>query len=156
DRAYRASLHSPAGSSKHAFQGLDLGLVSRDCACAVRLDKRYLVRRKPCLLVRPFERTDLPFGARRRESFCSAIARARHGFDDRIDPVSVALRIIQALQDEYADTFADHDSVGTFVEGAAPAAWRQGVGLAETEICERILDRIGASRNHHVAGARLE
>ena len=110
----------------------------------------------PGLGIGALERPHLALVARRGQSPTAAVARGADTLDHRVDPIAVALGVGQALEDHGGDPFADHDAVGARVEGTAATPRGEGLGLAEREIGERVLDRVHATEHDHVGRAGVE
>ena len=60
------------------------------------------------------------------------------------------------LSTTVGEALADRDPVGRRVERAAAPGRRERLRLAEAEVGERVLDRVDAAGEHHVARARLQ
>ena len=156
DRPQRTAAARRAGRAEDLGQRGDLGQVARRGPGAVGLDVADGLGRDPRPLVGAPQRPDLALGAGRGQPLGTAVAGAAQPLDHGIDPVAVALGVGQPLEDDDADRLADHDAVGPGVERPAAAARRERVGLAEGQVRERILNRVGAAQDHHVGRARLE
>src|SRR5208282_5961211 len=97
-----------------------------------------------------FGRPHLTLVARRSQSSATAIAGGADPLYDRVDPITVAFRIGQTLENDGSASFADHDAIGPSVEGTAAAPRGKVLRLAERKIGERVLDRVHAAQHDHV------
>ena len=110
----------------------------------------------PGLGIGSLERPHLSLVAWCGQSPAAAIARGADPLDDRVDPIAVAFGVGQPLEDHGGDPFADHDAIGSRVERTATTSRREGLGLAEREVRERVLDRVHPTEHNHVGRAGLE
>ena len=156
DRSDGAALRRCAGSLEDARQRLDLRRVANDSSRAVRFNQAYRGRRHTCLCVGTLECQRLPFRPRCAQASTASVARPGDALDDGIHAIPVPLGVLQALQHEHRETFADRDSVRPGVERPATPSRRQRLRLAETEEPERALNGIDAADQHHVARAAFE
>ena len=134
----------------------NLGLIADHRAGAVGLDELDAGRRDVGLGVGTLQGAELSFGPRGGQSLVAAVAGSADALDDRVNAIAVALGIGQALEDDGDHALADDDAVGGLVEGAAPAARRKGVRLAEGHVGVRILHRVRAHDHGQVARAHLQ
>ena len=97
-------------------------------------------------------RPQLPFAVRRQQAAAHVIRQTDPG-NHRQNAVAVALRILQALQQEYARPFANHQAVGSRVERTAPPRWRQRPQLSESHLRIEAVGPRDAARQHGVGAA---
>ena len=156
-RADRAPLAVFAsGLLEDRAQPLELGRVARDGAGAVRLDELHAVGSIAGGLVRATDRLRLALRDGRVDRGALAVAARAHAADDRVDPVSVTLRLVEALERDHAEALAQHRAVGLIAERAAVPALAQRGRLAEAEEHEDVVHRVRAAADHDVRLPRGE
>ena len=84
------------------------------------------------------------------------VARDPHPADDGLDAIPVALRGLEALQDDDASAFAEHESVGIHVEWAATVRARERPDPAEDDQVVRNEREVCAADDRDVAASRAE
>ena len=102
------------------------------------------------------DRLGLPFGNGCINALGAAIGAGAHTGDHRVDPVSIALGIVEALEGHHADTLAKHCAVRLVREGPAVSAGAQGRGLAEAHEHEDVVQRVDAAGDHQVRVAHVQ
>ena len=71
--------------------------------------------------------------------------------DDCIDPVGITFGILESLQYQYADAFAQNRAVGIGGKRAGVAGVRKDAGFGKAHVHENIVDGVHATGDHHVA-----
>ena len=98
-------------------QGCGFHPVFGRVTAAVGFEEADPLRSNPCLTVGTLQRVAVRVGAGEHDGAAGGADAADHG----VDPVSVALCVLQALQDHRRGTLADDGAVGGLVEGGGAA-----------------------------------
>ena len=106
--------------------------------------------------VGPAQRPHLAFRTGGGQAAVPAVAAGADALDDRVDPVTVALGVLEPLEDDGDEALADRDAIGVRVEGPAATGGGQRLGLAEAQVGERVLDRVDAAGDGHVRDPGLQ
>ena len=154
-------LHRPQGDARrvgpglqeHLVEGGQLGPVTHHRAGAVGLDHAHLGRRDPGPPVGALEGPALSLGPRGGQPEAAPVAGAGDAVDDGVDPIAVALGVLQALEHHAGHALAEGDAVGRGVEAAALTGRRQGVDAGEEEVVVDAVVEVGTAAEDHVAGA---
>ena len=152
DTAYRNALVRQVMPAQQAGQRRTFGTIPYHGTRTVRLEQSHRGRAVSGLGISPFQRALLPILVRRRQTLLPAVRTAGNALDNRVNLVAVTLGIIEPLEDYGGVTLAGHDTVRVCIEGTRTPGRRQGTGLAETQVAERILRGVTATGNHHIAG----
>ena len=116
DASQRNALRLWVVLAEHGLQGLHLGRISGLCPGAMCLDQPDRRGRDAGVFVSSLERLFLPSRSRVVNAREPAVTRAADSPYHRIDPVLVALGILQTLESQHADAFSDHHSIRIDVE----------------------------------------
>ena len=106
-----------------------LGRVADPGSGAVGLDQLDRRGRDSRRLVGPLQRLDLSGGTRCIDRLALAVARSADRADHRVDPVAVAPGVIQPLQDQHPQAFAQNRAVGTLRQTAGPRRLGESAGV---------------------------
>ena len=140
----------------HHFQAADFdgitdlgaGAVGLDEFDGAGVDSRGLVGRTQC--------ARLAVGARCVDRVALTVAGRADAANDRVDPVTIAFRVLESFQHDQAQTLAEDRAVTVLGERLAVAGRRQRRCFAETHEHEDVIEGVQTSGNHHVRASRLE
>ena len=144
------------GLAVHLAQGADLHGVTYFGAGTVGFDHADTSGRHAGPPAGVEDRLLLTSGAGGIYGVPPAVAGRTDTADHGVDPVSVPLRIGQALDDHDAEPLAEDRSVRCSVKRFRVTGGREGRGLAETHVHEYIVEGIDATGDHQVGLARGE
>ena len=130
-RLDRADAHAPVIPVRQA-QRLELGGVSKRCGRRVALDELNARGIAARVLARPANGERLALRIRGAHPPATPVARGAHAAHDCVNPVAVADRIAQALQDDHRGSLAQHGAVGIGRKRTA-ARRRERPGLRERD-----------------------
>ncbi len=121
-------------------------------------DQFYGVRVDPTLLVGPPQGFLLTGRAWLVDGPCAAVTGGSDPLDNSVNPVTVALCIGQALDDDDAEPFTQGRAVGVGVKRLGMPGRGECRGLAEAGVHENVVERVDATGHHHVglAGRQFE
>src|SRR5581483_4486060 len=122
----------------------NLGLITDHGAGSVCLDKLDARRRYVGLGVGSLKSAKLSFRSWSGQPLIAAVAGSADPLDDGVYAIPVALGVRQALENHSDDTFADDNTVGGFIESAAPTTLRERMRLAEGHVRVRVLHGVRA------------
>ena len=128
----------------------ELGGVAGPGAGAMGFDQLDGLGTVTGLPVGPSQGLGLAFGHRGINALRTPVGRRATATDDGVDPVAIALRILQPLEGHHAEPFAEHGAVGLGIEGSTVAAHRQRRGLGEAHEHEDVVHGVDATGDHHV------
>ena len=120
----------------------------------VGLDQLDRVGRDAGLLVGPAEAFGLAGGAGGVDSVAFTVAGRSDPLDHGVDPVAVAPGVVEPLQGQDAQAFAEGRAVSAHRERAGVSRGRERGGLAEAHIHEDVVEGVEAARQGDVAPAR--
>ena len=86
----------------------------------------------------------------------AAIRGRANAPDDGVDPVGVALGVIETLEREHGEPLAQHRAVGVVGEGAAVSGGRHGGDCAETHEHIDVVAGVDSAGDHHVRLAEIQ
>ena len=156
DRAEGDTAHLGAGFPEHLVEYGQLGPIPHHRPRPVGFDQAHIGGGHARLAVGALEGAALPFGTRCREPQASPVARSRYPVDHCVDPVAVALRVLEPLQHRTRNAFAQSNAISIGVEASALPGRRQGVDPREQEVVVHPVMEVGPSTQNHVAGAGPE
>ncbi len=137
-------------------QTAELGGVTGDGAGAVRLDELHAPGAVAGVLVGAPDGLGLALALGRVDGGPAAVAAGADAADHGVDAVTVLLGLVQALEGDHAEAFAEHGAVGLVAEGPAVAALGERRRLREAEVHEDVVHRVRASADHDVRLAEVE
>ena len=140
-----------AALTEDGCRGLDLDGVAQRCPRPVRLEVVHLGGRHPGRRQRLGDDPLLGDAVGHRQTARCAVLVDRATADDGSDPVAVADRVLETLDDDDATTLAADVAVGGRVERLAPAVGRQHPRLREGDHGRRREHGIGAAGQSEVA-----
>ena len=106
-----------------------LGGVSGDGPGAMRLEQPHCRGGISRHVIGPPQGADLPIRMRRGHRLGLAVGGSADALDHGVNPVAIALGILQPLQGNHRQTFGNHDPVGVFLKGRALTAWGKCPGF---------------------------
>ena len=140
---------------EHFVDALELRRVARHRASAVRFHQANRGRLKTGFIVGAAQSNGLPSGAWGVNALVAPVGRGANGFDDRVNPVAIALGVFQPLKHHHAQALAHHHPARFCVEGADVFLLGEGGGLAEAHV--RVDRVIGVhAAGEHQFGAALD
>ena len=122
-----------ASGAEHRTCGLGLDRVAQRCPGAVRLQVSDVAGFEVGALQRIGDNPLLGNAVRHRQATRCAVLVDRAAADHGPNPVTVADRVLEALDDDDAATLAAHVAVGGRVECLAPAVGREHVRAGERD-----------------------
>ncbi len=131
-------------------QGRQLGGIAHFGTGAMRLQQFQGIRRDAGRFVSPLQSQFLASGTRRINGAAAPVAGRAHALEYGINPVAIPLGIVQSLEDQQTDAFAQNGAVGIPVKRLGIAGWRQGRCLRKAHVHEDVVEGIDTSRDHHV------
>ena len=132
DGAERAARQAAVALAEHLGERLDLGDVAdRRARCRAPRAARCVAGSTPACGVGAPQRQHLALDARRHDAHAAPVAGHADAADHRVDPVAVALGVLDALEHEHADALAEQRAVGVLVERGDALAARKRAELAE-------------------------
>ncbi|PRP91930.1 hypothetical protein ENSA5_52150 [Enhygromyxa salina] len=155
DRAQRAPLRALAGP-KGLLQALKLGRVAGLGPGPVGLDQFDGPRLDPGVVPGPAQGLGLARRHRRVDALRAPVRGRADPAQDRVDPVAVALGVVEALERDHAQALAEHRPVGLIGEGSAVPRGRQRRRLGEAHEHEDVVERVDAPGDDHVGVAEVE
>ncbi|CDO87822.1 hypothetical protein BN973_02180 [Mycobacterium triplex] len=151
DRAECAPL--PVRSSRfveHLAQRGELGGVAGPGAGAVRLDEPHRFRAVAGSGVGAAKGFRLTRRTGCVDALGPAVRRRADAADHRVDPVAVALGIVETLEREHRQPLAEHRAVRLVGEGPAVPAGRQRGDLREAHVHEDVVEGVDSTGDDHV------
>ena len=151
DRAERAPLpvRAPRFVEDLAQRG-ELGDITGFGPGAVRFHEPDRFRTVAGSLIRATKGFGLADRARRVDALGPAVRRRADAADHRVDPVAIALGVVETLQREHREPFAQHGAVRLVGEGTAVAGRRERGDLGEAHEHEDVVEGVDAAGDHHV------
>ena len=156
DRPHGAGREVRSVLPQELGQGGHLGPVTDHGAGPVRFDQPDVGGGDAGPVVGPVQGEPLPLLAGGGEAQVATVARAGHRLDHGVDPVAVAHRVGQALEDHAGHALAEDDPVGRGVEGPTAAGGRERVDRPEEEVLVDAVVEVGTAAEHHVGVAGEE
>ncbi len=148
--SHRDRLQGGLGFAVNSLQPLKFGRISSLGARAVSLHQRDSGCGNLSVFVGPSQALGLSGSPRCVDALEASVAGGAHSLDDRIYPVSIALRIGETLQNDHAEPLSDHDAFGVFIKGLNAIFGGESRRFAEAHVHERRVVRIHASGDHQV------
>ena len=120
------------------------------------LDQLNRVGRHVGLLIAVPQGLDLAGGAGCVNGVATTVAGGADAFDDRVDAVVVPFGVLQALEHQCTQAFAQDSAVGIAIERTRVAARRKGRRLAEAHVHEDAVEGIQTAGDTHVRATGLK